>query len=74
MIVNLIAELIEPYDGTLYDPCCGSGGMFVQSIKFIEAHHGIFNSVPSSDNAPLASKKPATPFCDIFDTIFNIHP
>lgn len=38
-IVNLIAELIEPYDGTLYDPCCGSGGMFVQSIKFIEAHH-----------------------------------
>lgn len=39
-IVNLIAELIEPYDGTLYDPCCGSGGMFVQSMKFIEAHHG----------------------------------
>ena len=39
-IVNLIAELIEPYDGTLYDPCCGSGGMFVQSIKFIEAHRG----------------------------------
>ena len=39
-IVNLIAELIEPYDGTLYDPCCGSGGMFVQSMKFIDAHHG----------------------------------
>lgn len=39
-IVNLIAEMIEPFDGTLYDPCCGSGGMFVQSIKFIEAHHG----------------------------------
>lgn len=39
-IVNLIAELIEPYKGTIYDPCCGSGGMFVQSIKFIEAHHG----------------------------------
>lgn len=39
-IVNLIAELIEPYDGILYDPCCGSGGMFVQSIKFVEAHHG----------------------------------
>ena len=29
-IVNLIAEMIEPYDGILYDPCCGSGGMFVQ--------------------------------------------
>lgn len=39
-IVNLIAELIEPYQGKIYDPCCGSGGMFVQSIKFIEAHGG----------------------------------
>ncbi|HPY80801.1 MAG TPA: class I SAM-dependent DNA methyltransferase [Bacteroidales bacterium] len=39
-IVNLIAEMIEPYKGVIYDPCCGSGGMFVQSIKFIEAHHG----------------------------------
>ena len=39
-IVNLIAELIEPYQGKIYDPCCGSGGMFVQSMKFVEAHHG----------------------------------
>ena len=39
-IVNLIAEMIEPYKGIIYDPCCGSGGMFVQSIKFIESHHG----------------------------------
>lgn len=39
-IVNLIAELIEPYHGTIYDPCCGSGGMFVQSMKFIENHKG----------------------------------
>jgi type I restriction enzyme M protein len=39
-IVNLIAELIEPYNGIIYDPCCGSGGMFVQSMKFIESHHG----------------------------------
>jgi type I restriction enzyme M protein len=39
-IVNLIAEMIEPYKGKIYDPCCGSGGMFVQSIKFIEAHNG----------------------------------
>jgi type I restriction enzyme M protein len=38
--VNLIAEMIEPYEGTIYDPCCGSGGMFVQSVKFIESHHG----------------------------------
>ena len=39
-IVNLIAELIEPYKGKIYDPCCGSGGMFVQSVKFIESHQG----------------------------------
>lgn len=39
-IVQLIAELIEPYDGIVYDPCCGSGGMFVQSIKFVERHNG----------------------------------
>lgn len=39
-IVNLIAELIEPYKGTIYDPCCGSGGMFVQSMKFIQNHNG----------------------------------
>lgn len=39
-IVNLIAEMIEPYDGKIYDPCCGSGGMFVQSMKFVKAHNG----------------------------------
>jgi type I restriction enzyme M protein len=39
-IVNLIAEMLEPYKGKIYDPCCGSGGMFVQSVKFIESHHG----------------------------------
>jgi type I restriction enzyme M protein len=39
-IVNLIAEMIEPYKGIIYDPACGSGGMFVQSIKFIENHYG----------------------------------
>lgn len=39
-IVELIASLIEPYDGTIYDPACGSGGMFVQSLKMIAAHGG----------------------------------
>lgn len=39
-IVNLIAEMIEPYRGKIYDPACGSGGMFVQSLKFIEKHQG----------------------------------
>ncbi len=39
-IVNLIAEMIEPYKGKIYDPCCGSGGMFVQSMKFVDNHKG----------------------------------
>lgn len=39
-IVNLIAEMIEPYRGVIYDPCAGSGGMFVQSMKFVETHQG----------------------------------
>lgn len=39
-VVNLIAEMIEPYSGKIYDPCCGSGGMFVQSVKFVTSHSG----------------------------------
>lgn len=39
-IVKLIVEMIEPYKGKIYDPACGSGGMFIQSIKFIGEHHG----------------------------------
>ena len=39
-IVDLMTQLIEPYHGKVYDPCCGSGGMFVQSAKFIERHNG----------------------------------
>jgi len=37
-IVRLLVEMIEPYRGRVYDPCCGSAGMFVQSVEFIEAH------------------------------------
>jgi type I restriction enzyme M protein len=39
-IVKLLVEMIEPYKGRVYDPCCGSGGMFVQSEKFVKAHGG----------------------------------
>ncbi|MBN7816935.1 class I SAM-dependent DNA methyltransferase [Algoriphagus pacificus] len=39
-IVNLIAEMLEPYKGKIYDPACGSGGMFVQSIDFVKSHQG----------------------------------
>ena len=37
-VVRLLVEMIEPYSGRVFDPCCGSAGMFVQSVKFIEAH------------------------------------
>ncbi len=37
-IVRLLVEMLEPYRGRLYDPCCGSGGMFVQSVEFMQAH------------------------------------
>ncbi len=39
-IVKLLVEMIEPYEGRVYDPCCGSSGMFVQSEQFIRAHGG----------------------------------
>ena len=39
-VVRLIVEILEPYEGRIYDPACGSGGMFVQSLKFIQAHNG----------------------------------
>lgn len=39
-VVKLLVEMIEPYKGRVFDPCCGSGGMFVQSEKFVEAHDG----------------------------------
>lgn len=39
-VVRLLVEMIEPYKGRVYDPCCGSGGMFVQSEKFVEEHQG----------------------------------
>ena len=39
-VVKLLVEMIQPYKGCVYDPCCGSGGMFVQSEKFVKAHGG----------------------------------
>lgn len=39
-IVRLLVELLEPYEGRIFDPACGSGGMFVQSLKFIQGHGG----------------------------------
>ena len=44
-IVQLLVEMIEPYKGRVFDPCCGSGGMFVQSEKFIRAHQGRLDDI-----------------------------
>jgi len=44
-VVKTLVEMIEPYQGRVYDPCCGSGGMFVQSERFVEAHGGRRNDI-----------------------------
>lgn len=41
-VVKLLVEMLEPYEGRVFDPCCGSGGMFVQSEKFVEAHRDYY--------------------------------
>jgi len=44
-VVKLLVEMLEPYKGRVFDPCCGSGGMFVQSEKFVEEHQGLVNDI-----------------------------
>ena len=44
-VVELLIEMLEPYKGRVFDPCCGSGGMFVQSEKFVEEHKGKINDI-----------------------------
>lgn len=44
-IVELLVEILEPYKGRVFDPCCGSGGMFVQSEKFVAGHQGKVNDI-----------------------------
>ena len=44
-VVQLLVEMLEPYNGRVFDPCCGSGGMFVQSEKFVEDHQGKVNDI-----------------------------
>lgn len=54
--VQLIAAMIEPFDGTLYDPCCGSGGMFIQSADLVKAKKGDISGI----NVYGQEKEPAT--------------
>lgn len=44
-VVELLVNMIEPYSGKVYDPCCGSGGMFVQSANFVKEHQGNVDSI-----------------------------
>ena len=47
-VVRVLVVMLAPYRGRVYDPCCGSGGMFVQSEKFIEAHSGRMGDISST--------------------------
>ncbi|MBN8707327.1 MAG: SAM-dependent DNA methyltransferase [Bacteroidetes bacterium] len=54
-VVKLLVNMLEPYEGRVFDPCCGSGGMFVQSEKFIKAHQDYYKKGGnSSANAKLS--------------------
>lgn len=55
-VVQLIAAMIEPFDGTLYDPCCGSGGMFIQSADIVKEKQGDISRI----NIYGQEKEPAT--------------
>lgn len=57
-VVRTLVEVLQPYNGRVYDPACGSGGMFVQSAKFIERHSGNINnlSVYGQDSNPTTWK------------------
>ena len=57
-VVKTLVEILQPYNGRVYDPCCGSGGMFVQSAKFVENHGGNINkiSVFGQDSNPTTWK------------------
>lgn len=44
-VVELLVKMLEPYQGRVYDPCCGSGGMFVQSEKFVTEHQGTIDNI-----------------------------
>ena len=57
-VVRTLVAILQPYHGRVYDPCCGSGGMFVQSARFVESHSGNINdiSVYGQDSNPTTWK------------------
>ncbi len=59
-VVQLLVELLQPYQGRVFDPCCGSGGMFVQSEKFVTAHRDVYRDAGSD-------------FDNLFDKVVSIY-
>ena len=55
-VVKLLVNMLEPYEGRVFDPCCGSGGMFVQSEKFIKHHQDHYKASTSSAHKKLSLK------------------
>ena len=66
-VVRLLVAMVQPFKGRVYDPCCGSGGMFVQSEQFVEAHNGkhndvsIFGQESNADDVAAGQDEPRHP-------------
>ena len=66
-VVQLLVEMLAPYKGRIFDPCCGSGGMFVQSEKFVEAHgSGLVTRREQADRRRVAHSRVGQEFDDGF--------
>jgi len=55
-VVRTLVEMLEPYKGRVFDPCCGSGGMFVQAAKFVQAHASSSGNLPAGRQAVKKAK------------------
>ena len=61
-VVRLLVEMLRPYNGRVYDPCCGSSGMFVQSVEFIRAHAtATATAAKPGPTSPSTARSPTTP-------------
>jgi type I restriction enzyme M protein len=65
-VVKLLVEMLEPYRGRVYDPCCGSSGMFVQSVEFIRAHANGNGNLPACRQAAGKAPKGSRPDISIY--------
>ena len=79
-VVRVLVEMLAPYKGRVYDPCCGSAGMFVQSEKFVEEHGGrigdiaVYGQESNSTTRRLAMKieySEVVTICDHMDELLT---